>query len=195
MSNSDTSDFVVAIGGSAGGFQAVELLLAELPRNLDAPVVIALHGSSESNLAQVLGVKKSLDIRALEPDVPLERGVIYIVPGARHAMFVNDVMHLSDHVSDSGFRPSIDALFMTLAAQYGKRAIGVVLSGMLKDGMRGAQVIYDMGGRTIVQNPTEAIYKSMPQSVINADHPRAILTAGELGEWLIREVGLVPEQP
>lgn len=191
MSTHGTSHYIVAIGGSAGGLQAVKELLAELPRNLDAPVVIALHGSAESNLTTVLGFKSDLNIQLLEPDVPLARGVIYIVPGARHALFRGNAMHLSDEVTDSGFRPSIDALFMTLAAQHGKRAIGVVLSGMLKDGMRGAQVIYDMGGRTIVQNPTDAIYKSMPEAVITADHPQAILTAADLGAWLVKEVGLV----
>ncbi len=181
--------FVVAIGASAGGLAAIEELLAELPLNLNAPVVIASHSLPESVLEQVLKIRSSLNIRQVEDGVVLEHSTVYVVPGARHALFRNGRLQLSEIVEDSGFRPSIDALFMTLATEYGDRAIAVVLSGLLNDGTRGAQVVYDMGGRTIVQDPQDAAFPSMPSSVIRHDHPIAIRTASELGEWLLSEIG------
>ena len=81
---------------------------------------------------------------------------------------------------------------MPLAASFRERAIAVVLSGTMKDGMRGAQVIHDTGGRTVVQNPDEAQFESMPMNVILMDHPQEILTASGLGKWLRDEVGTSP---
>lgn len=186
---SNQERFVVAIGASAGGLSALQDLLAELPQNLSAPIVIAVHSEPASILLETLKLRSSLNIKKVEDGEPLENGVVYIVPGATHAFFRGGCLRLSSLVRDSGFRPSIDALFMTLAAEYGDRAIAVVLSGLLKDGMRGAQVIYDMGGRTIVQDPEEAKYASMPEAVIRSDHPRAVRSASELGIWLSSVIG------
>ncbi|UWR21860.1 chemotaxis protein CheB [Sulfitobacter sp. S190] len=189
MSKDNTDTFVVAIGASAGGLTAVVELLRALPEGLNAPIVIAIHSDPSSRLDTVLQAKINLPIVKLETDTKLEAGTVYVVPGATHALFRKGSVRLSEEVSESGFRPSIDALFMTLAAEYQDKAVAVVLSGLLKDGMRGAQVVYDMGGRTIVQNPEDAIYESMPRSVINSDHPAAILSATELGEWLCDLIG------
>jgi len=181
--------FIVAIGASAGGLTAIEELLAELPGNLNAPVVVASHSMPESKLRQALQFRSTLNIKRVEDGERLEHSTVYVVPGAKHAFFRNGCLYLSDVVEDSGFRPSIDALFMTMAAEYGDRAIAVVLSGLLEDGMRGAQIIHDMGGRTIVQHPDDAAHPSMPASIIRHDHPIAIRTASELGTWLHSEVG------
>ncbi len=69
------------------------------------------------------------------------------------------------------------------------RAIGVVLSGTMADGMRGAQIIHDVGGKTIVQDPSDAQFPDMPQHVIRRDHPALIEAADELGNWLSDEIG------
>ena len=190
MQNTDFPH-IICIGGSAGGIEAIKEMLIAFPAPLAAPVIVALHSVPESRLTEVLRRSSTLRIERVKEGTIPEAGVIYIVPGGRHAYLKAGAMHLSEEVTESGFRPSIDMLFMTLAAEYGNRAIAVVLSGMLKDGMRGAQVIYDLGGRTVVQTPEDAVYDSMPQSVINADHPRAVLSASDLSAWLIEEVGLL----
>jgi len=168
---------------------AVKDLLSKLPPDLDAPVVIAIHSEPASRLLEILQFHSSLTIKTVVDGDTIEKGKVYVVPGAKHAFFRGGCLHLSDVVEQSGFRPSIDALFMTLAAEYGDRAVAVVLSGLLQDGMRGAQVIHDMGGRTIVQDPSDAKHPSMPRSVIHGDHPEAIRTASELGVWLTSFVG------
>ncbi|QUJ76404.1 chemotaxis protein CheB [Sulfitobacter albidus] len=191
MTHADAPDSLIVIGGSAGAQQPVQEMLAALPNPLAAPIIIALHSVPMSKLTELLQRNSHHDIRRVEDGDTPEAGVIHIVPGGRHAFLRAGKIRLSDEVEDSGFRPSIDMLFMTAAAQYGPGAIGVILSGMLKDGMRGCQVIYDLGGRSIVQNPDDALYDSMPAAVIRADHPRAILSASELSEWLISKVGTI----
>ncbi|MBW4709417.1 chemotaxis protein CheB [Roseobacter sp. YSTF-M11] len=189
MPRQGESGYVVAIGGSAGALDAVRELIDGLPRDLDAPIVVAIHGDSTSQLSEILQALCPLPVRKVTDGETLQPGWIYVVPGATHALFKDKQIRLSELVEDSGFRPSIDALFMTLASEYGDKAVGVVLSGTMNDGMRGAQIIYDMGGQTIVQDPETASFQSMPRMVINADHPRQILAARELGVWLGELIG------
>ncbi|GFE65831.1 chemotaxis protein CheB [Litoreibacter roseus] len=184
-----TDGYVVAIGASAGGLAAVKDLIAHLPKDLNAAVVIAIHSGPKSKLAEVLETKSPLPVRRIQNGDSLRNGHIYVVPGGQHAFFREGRLTLSDAVSDSGFRPSIDALFMTLAAEHGKHGIAVVLSGTMNDGVRGAQVIYDMGGTTVVQDPEDAEYDSMPLKVIHMDHPKEILSASDLGSWLSKRIG------
>ena len=191
---SEDTQHVVAMGASAGGLAAIRDLIAVLPDDLEAPVVIGAHSSEGSILLEAVRSARPSKIKRAEDGEVLRPGWIYVIPPARHGFFRNGALHLSDVVRDSGYRPSIDALFMTLAAEYGRRAIAVVLSGMMKDGMRCAQVIYDMGGRTIVQDPDEAAQSDMLSSVIRNDHPRAIREASELGEWLLAQIGRDPEE-
>lgn len=180
---------VVAIGASAGGVRAICDLIKELPAHLDAPIVIAVHSLPESQLTEVLQAITPLPVKKVVDGDVLQNGCIHVVPGAKHVFFQNGALKLSQLVHDSGFRPSIDALFMTMAAEYGDRAVAVVLSGTLKDGMRGAQVTFDVGGRTFVQDPREATFDGMPNSIIFNDHPEKILPAAELGKWLTKELG------
>ena len=192
MTDDTTPPFVVAIGASAGGLQAIQDLLAELPDNFAAAVVIAQHSMPGAQLDQILRLKSPLPVRLLEDGDVLRAGTVYVTPAATHAFFQMETIRLSPEVKHAGYRPSIDALFMTLAASFRERAIAVVLSGTMKDGMRGAQVIHDTGGRTVVQNPDEAQFESMPMNVILMDHPQEILTASGLGKWLRDEVGTSP---
>ena len=187
------SQKVIAIGASAGGLEALRELLGELPADFPAPIVVAIHSQPESRLIGVLqfdAAKRGMAVRQVSDGDKLQPGMVHVVPGATHAFFRRGGLRLSETVRDSGFRPSIDALFMSLASEYGADAIAVVLSGMMNDGMRGAQVIYDMGGITIVQDPKDADHASMPQNVINADHPREVLSAQDLGIWLRKAIGL-----
>lgn len=194
MSDEAQKGYVVAIGASAGGLSAIRDLIAELPHEMDAPIVIALHSAPESRLLEILKMRSALAIKQAEDGETLEKGWIYVVPGATHAFFRDDRIRLSETVRDSGFRPSIDALFMTLAAEFGDRAIAVVLSGEMNDGMRGAQVIHDMAGTTIVQAPEDAGFTGMPNSVIAADHPESILSASDLGIWLRDKIGCIARE-
>ena len=181
----------VAVGCSSGGISALSEMLAGLPAGFPAPVVVAMHSRPDSRLGETLRLTlpEGAPLRLCEDGSWLEPGVIHIIPGARHGFFDGDRIRLSDIVQGGSYRPSVDALFMSLAMQHRENAIAVVLSGTMDDGMRGAQVIYDMGGRTIVQDPDGARFDDMPTSVIRNDHPKAVLPPDELGRWLTREIG------
>ena len=148
------------------------------------PVIIAVHGGSKSRLADVLQFHKKLDVRAAKDGDILRGGVIYVVPGATHAAVKDGHIFLSEPARQAKFRPSIDALFVSLAMEYKQGAIGIVLSGTLNDGMKGAQILYEMGGITIAQDPDDAQFNCMPQSVITHDHPEDVLSAKHIGAWL-----------
>lgn len=177
---------IVLIGCSSGGFEALTDLLAEIPATYAHPIVVASHSGPDSQLTEALKLKQqiAISIKQAEDGDRLTGQCVYVLPGATHGLVIGDTLRLSDLVRESGFRPSVDALFMTAAAEYRENTVAVVLSGTMSDGMRGAQVIYDMGGITIVQDPDEAQQASMPQSVIASDHPRQILKAAQLGAWL-----------
>lgn len=183
-------DLVFAIGASAGGLSALQALLSELPADFAAPIVVAIHSAPGGQLARTLALtaKSGPTIREIADGEPLVAGTVHVAPAAKHVLFQNGRLTLSPLVQDSGFRPSIDALFMTLAAEYRERAVAIVLSGTMDDGMRGAQVIYDLGGKTVVQDPDEAKQDEMPREVIRADHPHQVLPAAELGRWMQRVV-------
>ena len=189
QSSAQPPAYVVAIGASAGGLEPVRELLAELPANLNAALVVAIHSQPSSQLTAVLSRNCQMTVETARDNEPLVGGRVYVLPGAVHGFFRDGTLRLSNVVEPSGFRPSIDALFMSMASEYGDNGIAVVLSGALDDGTRGARVVYDMGGRTIVQDPDDATYRSMPQKVIMRDHPVAVETPAELGQWIIEEVG------
>jgi two-component system chemotaxis response regulator CheB len=189
MADQEDHPFIVAIGASAGGLQAIIDLLSSLPARLNAPIVIAVHSEPASKLSEVLQARSQLEICKAEDGDVLQPGTVYILPGATHGFFKDKKLHLSSTVRNSGFRPSIDALFMTMASEYRERAIAVVLSGTMSDGMRGAQIIYDMGGETIVQDPDDAQFPDMPENVIKRDHPTIIAKASALGDWLSSKIG------
>ncbi|MEJ6396794.1 chemotaxis protein CheB [Yoonia sp. 208BN28-4] len=179
---------VVVIGCSSGGLAPLVDLLSELPATYPHPIIVASHSGPESHLLPALKLKSKIQIaiKKAEDGEELVGQTVYVLPGATHGLVTGNTLRLSELVRESGFRPSIDALFMTAAAEYQENTIGVVLSGTMSDGMRGAQVIYDMGGVTIVQDPDEAKQASMPQSVIKADHPQEVLEASALGQWLVK---------
>lgn len=189
MTSIQSPEYVVAIGASAGGLDPLREIMRIFPANLNAPIVIAMHSAPGSQLTEILNFGNSLSIVRLEDEQVLECGHIYVVPGAHHAFFKDGRISLSAVVDRSRYRPSIDALFTTLALEYREKAIAVVLSGQLDDGKRGAQIIYDLGGTTIVQCPEDAEFSSMPMSVIAFDHPETAVPAAELAHWLIDKIG------
>lgn len=178
-------EHVIAIGASAGGIEAICELVAGLPANLPAPVVFALHSRETLVLPRMIAQRTTLPVVLVETRMPLVPGTIYVCEGGMQTVFEGrDVVPIKDRL-DERFAPSVDLLFRTLGEQHGKRGIAVVLSGMLDDGAAGALNLFSHGATVIVQDPDDAKYASMPESVIARDHPRAVLTATELAEKLV----------
>ncbi len=159
---SQSSDLVV-IGSSAGGIEALSVLVSTLNPNFPAPIVIAQHldPNRPSMLAPMLERRSTLPIVLVEEPTKLQPGTIYLVPSNQHVTIDDATVRLEgDHRERP--RPSVDLLFSTAAAAYGDRLIAVILTGSGSDGAIGAMEVKKASGTVIIQNPDTARYPSMP---------------------------------
>ncbi|GAC1470848.1 MAG: hypothetical protein PVS3B1_13830 [Ktedonobacteraceae bacterium] len=156
------SDLVV-IGSSAGGVEALSILVSTLPIDFPAPLVLAQHldPNRPSSLDIILQKRTSLPVEVVKSNTKLENGKIYVVPSNRHVSIRDNTVELSeDHMKRP--RPSVDTLFSSAAEAHGDRLIAVILTGSGSDGAIGAVDVKNAGGTVIVQDPQTARYPSMP---------------------------------
>jgi two-component system chemotaxis response regulator CheB len=177
---------VIAVGASAGGIDALRRLFAGLPAGLDAAVCVVLHipARSPSVLAQILDRAGPLPVATAEDGAKLVAGHALVAPPDHHLLVREGHVELSRGPKEHGLRPAIDPTFRSLAVAYGPRAVGVVLSGALHDGAAGVAVLHDRGGTVFVQDPDEALVRSMPDSAIASGDPWRVLPVAELGPAL-----------
>ncbi|HET7034950.1 MAG TPA: chemotaxis protein CheB [Thermomicrobiaceae bacterium] len=159
---------IITIGASAGGVEALIRLVEGLPFDLPAALFVVLHfpPTSTSYLPEILqraGTLPAAQARDLEPIVP---GRIYVAPPDRHLIVERERMRLTWGPKENRHRPAVDPLFRSAAIAYGPRVVGVVLSGMDGDGTAGLRAIAQRGGVTVVQDPADAIFPSMPESAL-----------------------------
>jgi two-component system chemotaxis response regulator CheB len=161
---------VVAIGASAGGVEALSQLLHALPADLPAAVLITLHRpvARESQLPQILTRASRLPVVVARQDERLQPGKCYLGMPSHHLTVGPGLV--AKLVHDGFYRAhNIDLLFNSLARNAGTRTIGVVLSGLLKDGTQGLTALKEAGGKALVQSPAEASFKDMPRNAIALD--------------------------
>jgi two-component system, chemotaxis family, protein-glutamate methylesterase/glutaminase len=181
---------IVVIGASAGGVEAMTRLVRALPPDFAAAVYVVLHvPPTGSALPQILGRAGALAAAHARDGDPIVGGVIFVAPPDLHLLLDPDGARLIRGPRENGHRPAIDPLFRSAAHNHGPRVIGVVLSGSLDDGAAGLATIKQAGGMTIVQDPAEAVYPTMPASAISVAHPDHILPVAGIAELLRRVTG------
>lgn len=166
---------LVAVVGSAGAPAAVTRILSELRADIGVPVVIALHmpqGFTRS-FAERLSRTTTFRVREAHDGERLTPSQIFIAPGGRHTTVTTDddgVSRLRVEPVEAGdfYAPSADRLLASAAATFGADALGVVLTGMGEDGLRGARAICDAGGLVIVESRDSAVIWGMPRAVSEA---------------------------
>lgn len=177
--------FIVTIGASAGGLNAVNELVAQLPEDLNAAVFIVIH-LSRVGLGDFLITrlqKYTPFICTIPKDGDeIEAGHIYIAPPDTHLIIKDGKTGLGHGPAESRWRPSIDVLFRSAAAYYGNRVIGVILTGYLNDGTAGMSAIKRSKGFCIVQDPTQAEYPDMPNSVLESVEVDFCVPLNKMGE-------------
>jgi two-component system chemotaxis response regulator CheB len=165
---SDRRFDIVAIGASAGGLHALEMVLSPIAANFPSSVLVVQHldPHHKSLMGDLLGRRTQLRVKQAEHGEVILPGVVYIAPPDEHLLVGPGKIQLAHSQLVHYSRPSIDLMFESVAGTYGSRSIGVLLSGSNKDGAAGIRTIHEAGGVTLAQQPEGAEFKTMPQAAI-----------------------------
>ena len=185
---------LVAVGTSTGGPAALTHLCAALPANLPVPVLVALHipAGYTAALAARLDAASAIRVREAEEGMPLLPGTVNLAPGGFHLKVRKDREQLLAQVDlfpHTAYTPSVDVLFETAAAAVGgKKVLGVVLTGMGDDGVKGARVITGQGGSVLTEASHTCVVDGMPRSIREAGLSSAAVGLGEMGRAIVQRL-------
>ena len=179
---------LVVIGASWGGLKALEILLADLPKDFPLAVAIAQHRHKDAGnlLGELLQRYSLLPVLEVEDKHPITPGHIYLAPADYHLLVEQGNFALSTEAPVLYSRPSIDLLFESAADAYTYRTIGVILTGANSDGAQGLATLKKKGGLAIVQEPTEAESRTMPAAALAATQVDYILPLRQIVSCLIK---------
>lgn len=183
---------IVVVGASAGGMEALQHLVANFPAGLAASIFVVWHMAPgvKTVLPLLLAKAGPLLVRRPTDGDPIEPGHIYIAPNDHHLLIERGYMRVAKGPKENRFRPAVDPLFRSAAYVYGPRVVGIVLTGALDDGTAGLWTIKLRGGTAIVQEPAEAVMRSMPLTAlqnVEIDYKLPVAQIGELIGRLSRE--------
>jgi two-component system chemotaxis response regulator CheB len=178
----------VVIGASAGGVEALSILLPALPADSKAAVFVVLHLPRDrpSLLTDIFRRKTAVDVREALDKEPVVPGTVYFAPNNYHllldpgpqlALSVDDLVHHS--------RPSIDVLFESAADIYRSRLLGIILTGANEDGAEGLAAVHEAGGLTVVQDPATAQSPQMIDAAIKRRLPDFVLPLPAIAALLV----------
>src|SRR5262245_40281829 len=179
---------IVVVGGSAGALEAVFTMLQGFSRPLKASIHVVLH-SSESGLALVpdlLQRRTRLKVRVAAPGDRIRHGVVYLPPPDHHLLLEPGHLVVNRGPKQNRFRPAIDALFTSAAASFGPRVVGIILSGLLDDGVHGLRQIQRAGGVAVIQAPDDAAVPVLPMNALRAFRADHVVAATRLSKRLER---------
>ncbi|WP_405586659.1 chemotaxis protein CheB [Streptomyces sp. NBC_01092] len=174
---------IVAVASSAGGIQALSVLLGALGPDLPVPVLVVQHLDPRHRtvLAEVLARRTELGVKLAEAEEVALPGTVYIAPPDRHLLIGSDgVLTLTNTELVHFVRPSADLLFESVAGAYGQEAIACVLTGTGRDGAMGVDAVKSRGGTVIAQDPETAEFTGMPQAAVHTGAVDFVLPLGEI---------------
>jgi len=189
---------IIAIGVSTGGPDALARLLPSFPANFPLPVVIAQHMPPifTTLLARRLSAKCALPVRECQPGELLTPSCIWIAPGDYHMVVKEEDrrFRLWTHQGprENFCRPSVDVLFRSVASVFGPNSLGVILTGMGQDGLKGCEALCAAGSSVIVQDEASSVVWGMPGFVARAGLAEKVLPLDQIGGEIIRRVAAQP---
>jgi len=193
----DEQPFIVGIGASAGGLEALSQLFPNLPKNLGLSYVVVQHLSPtyRSMMAQLLGRDTTMPVRDLQDGGKPEPNTVYITPPNRNVTMNAGLFRLVEPAREALPKPSVNLFFASLAEETADSCIGIILSGTGSDGAHGIHAIKAAGGFTFAQDPGTAKYNGMPQAAIDSGSVDWILPPENMGNeiaLIVKNRGRIP---
>ena len=183
---------LVVLGASAGGLEALRVIVASLPADFPAAICVVVHTAPDSPgvIGGILRRAGNLEAVMVRSRQRLDPGTIYVACPDHHIVVEPSKVLATRGPRENRFRPAVDPLFRSAAQAYGPRVIGVILSGGLDDGTAGLWAVKRMGGIAVVQEPADALVASMPASAlqhVQVDHRLPVAQIAALLDRLTRE--------
>ncbi len=186
---------ILAIGTSTGGPKALQEIIPRLPKEFPAPIVIAQHmpPNFTGPFAERLNQLSQIEVREAKEGEPLKPGVALIAPGRGHMRVkrvrgIETIVSISENKEDFIYRPSVDALMGSVAECFPGRALGVILTGMGNDGLKGMISLKKTGGRIFAQDEESCVVYGMPKAVVDAGIADKVLSLEEMAGEIINSV-------
>ena len=185
---------IIVIGTSWGGLSALSAVVAGLPATFALPIVVVQHRSPDAPgfLAELLQARTRLRVVEVDDKRPIAAGHVFVAPPNYHLLIDRGHFSLTTDAPVRYSRPSIDVTFVSAADEYGRRAVGVVLTGANEDGALGLKRIADRGGYAIVQDPETAEGPTMPRAALRAVPAALVVPLPRMASHLI---AIAPPRP
>ncbi len=186
---------ILSVGTSTGGPKALQEIIPRLPKDFPAPIVIAQHmpPNFTGPFAERLNQLSQIEVREAKEGEPLRPGVALIAPGWGHMRVkrvkgIETIVSISDNKEDFIYRPSVDALMGSVAECFPGRALGVILTGMGNDGLKGLISLKKTGGRIFAQDEESCVVYGMPKAVVDAGIADKVLSLDDMAGEIINSV-------
>lgn len=181
--------YIVGIGASAGGIDALTDFFNKAPLNPNIAYVVIMHVLRDhvSMLDHIIGKVTTIPIIRVSKNTTVKPGHIYLIVENTYLTIKDGILLIRER-EKSAINQAVDIFFESLSIDFGKNAIGIVLSGVGSDGLKGVKHIEDRGGFVLVQQPDSAQFNGMPMSIITFDHPDVIDTPARLSTFVTNYV-------
>lgn len=186
---------LVSIGTSTGGPKALQDIIPRLPKDFPVPITIAQHmpQAFTGPFAERMNQMSQIMVKEAEEGESLKPGVVYIAPGRGHMRVrrergIESVLRISEDKEDYIYRPSVDALMQSVSECFPGRALGVILTGMGDDGLKGLTALKKTGGRIFAQNEESCVVYGMPKAVVDAGIADKVLSLEDMAGEIINSV-------
>ncbi len=177
----------IAIGASAGAFDALTKVFSRLPRSFPLPMIVVVHlpADRKSIMAGLLSAKCEIEVREAEEKDVLKAGTAYLAPPDYHLLVESDGrLALSSEEPVLYSRPAIDVLFESAADVFGPELLGVILTGASVDGADGLRAVIDAGGSGLVERPDLAYSSTMPEAALRLCPEASAMSLEEIAAYL-----------
>ncbi len=177
----------IIIGGSAGSFPVITEILANLPKDYPIPIIMCLHRLKDirEGFSEALNAKSAVLVEEPYDKQKIKGNRVYLAPSNYHMQIeLGNTFALSTDIMVKHSRPSIDVLFESAAYNYGKKAVGIILSGANSDGAQGLKTLKSKGGFAIAQDPEESRITTMPKAAMKATTVDKVLETKDIIRFL-----------